>query len=101
MAGKVVINLATGLEDAERVTVAFLVGGAAVEQGKTVTMFLTKEAVRLALPGSGDAVAWDGWPPVTRLVQQYPVRGQGAGGGHQYRWRHGPPRDVRAGVAMV
>jgi hypothetical protein len=32
MAGKVVINLATGLEDAERVTVAFLVGGAAVER---------------------------------------------------------------------
>jgi hypothetical protein len=30
MANKVVINLATGLEDAERVTVAFLVGGAAV-----------------------------------------------------------------------
>ena len=30
---KVVITLATGLEDAERVTVAFLVGGAAVEQG--------------------------------------------------------------------
>ena len=26
---------------------------AAVEQGKTVTMFLTKEAVRLALPGYG------------------------------------------------
>jgi hypothetical protein len=30
---KAVINLATGLEDAERVTVAFLVGGAAVERG--------------------------------------------------------------------
>jgi hypothetical protein len=30
---KAVINLATGLEDAERVTVAFLVGGAAVEPG--------------------------------------------------------------------
>jgi predicted peroxiredoxin len=71
MADKVVINLATGLEDAERVTVAFLVGGAAVEQGKTVTMFLTKEAVRLALPGYGDAVACDGCPPVPRLVQQY------------------------------
>jgi hypothetical protein len=36
-------------------TVAFLVGGAAVEQGKTVTMFLTKEAVRLALPSLLDA----------------------------------------------
>jgi hypothetical protein len=29
---KAEINLATGFEDAERVTVAFLVGGAAVER---------------------------------------------------------------------
>lgn len=70
-ADKVVINLATGLEDAERVTVAFLVGGAAVEKGRTVTMFLTKEAVRLALPGYGNAVACDGCPPLARLAQQY------------------------------
>src|SRR4051794_21390839 len=44
---KVVINLATGLEDAERVTVAFLVGDAAAASGKQVATFLTKEAVRL------------------------------------------------------
>jgi predicted peroxiredoxin len=69
--GKVVINLATGMEDAERVTVAFLVGAAAVEQGKAVTMFLTKEAVRLALPGYGTGVACDGCPPLERLLQQY------------------------------
>jgi predicted peroxiredoxin len=68
---KVVINLATGLEDAERATVAFLVGGAAVEQGKQVTMFLTKEAVRLAMPGYAEAVACDGCPPLAKLVQQY------------------------------
>ncbi len=68
---KVVINLATGLEDAERVTVAFLVGGAAVEQGKQVTTFLTKEAVRLALPGFADAVACEGCPPLARLFGQY------------------------------
>jgi predicted peroxiredoxin len=68
---KVVINLSTGLEDAEKVTVAFLVGGAAVEQGKQVAMFLTKEAVRLALPGVADAVACDGCPPLSRLFQQY------------------------------
>ena len=74
--GKVVINLATGLEDTERVTVAFLVGGAAVEQGKQVAMFLTKEAVRLALPGVAEAVACDGCPPLSRLFQQY-----GEGGG--------------------
>jgi predicted peroxiredoxin len=69
--GKVVVNLATGLEDAERVTVAFLVAGAALEQGKRVAMFLTKEAVRLGLPGYGEAVACEGCPPLTRLLQQY------------------------------
>jgi predicted peroxiredoxin len=68
---KVVINLATGLEDAERVTVAFLVGGAAVEQGKQVAMFLTKEAVRLGQPGYSEAIACEGCPPLARLFQQY------------------------------
>jgi predicted peroxiredoxin len=73
--GKVVINLSTGLEDSERVTVAFLVGGAAAEQGKDVVMFLTKEAVRLGLPGYADAVACDGCPPLARLFQQYADNG--------------------------
>ena len=68
---KVVINLASGLDDGERVTVALLVGGAAVEQGKQVTMFLTKEAVRLALPGYGEAIACDGCPPIGRLLEQF------------------------------
>lgn len=69
--GKVVVNLATGLEDSERVTVAFLVGGAAAAAGKTVTMFLTKEAVRLALAGVAEGVACDGCPPLPTLVQQF------------------------------
>ena len=73
--GKVVINLATGLEDAERVTVAFLVGGAAASSGRDVTMFLTKEAVRLGLPGTADAVACDGCPPLARLFEQYAEAG--------------------------
>jgi predicted peroxiredoxin len=68
---KVVINLATAFEAAERVTVAFLVGGAAVTQGKQVAMFLTKEAVRLALPGTADAVACDGCPPLAKLFEEY------------------------------
>jgi len=68
---KVVINLATGLEDGERVTVAFLVAGAAAATGRQVAMFLTKEAVRLALPGHAQVVACDGCPPLARLAQQY------------------------------
>ena len=68
---KVVINLATGMEDAERVLVAFLVGGAALEQGKQVAMFLTKDAVRLGLPGQAEGVACEGCPPLERLFEQF------------------------------
>lgn len=75
MADKVLINLATGLEDSERVTVAFLVAGAALERGSDVAMFLTKEAVRLAEPGHAIGVACDGCPPIARLFEQF------AGGG--------------------
>ena len=71
MADKVVINLTSGLEDAERPTVAFLVGGAALEQGKNVIMFLTKDAVRLALEGEATGEACDGCPPLERLFEQY------------------------------
>jgi predicted peroxiredoxin len=73
--GKVVVNLATGLEDPERVTVAFLLAGAAVAQGKPTTMFLTKDAVRLALPGHAQGVACDGCPPLERLFEQYTTGG--------------------------
>jgi predicted peroxiredoxin len=69
--GRVVVNLSTGLEDAERVTVAFLVGGAAAQQGREVVMFLSKEAVRLALPGVAEGVACESCPPLGRLFEQY------------------------------
>jgi predicted peroxiredoxin len=68
---KVVVNLATGLEDPERVTVAFLIGGAAAKQGKDVVMFLTKDAVRLGLGGTAEGVACDGCPPLERLFADY------------------------------
>jgi predicted peroxiredoxin len=68
---RVLINLSTGLEDAERVTIAFLVAGAALQRGDQVAMWLTKEAVRLAIPGHAEAVACDGCPPLSRLFEQY------------------------------
>src|SRR4051794_24970602 len=71
MADKVLINLATGLEDSERVTVAFLVAGAALERGNEVAVFLTKEAVRLCEPGHAVAVACEGCPPLERVFAQF------------------------------
>ena len=69
--GKVVINLATGHEDADKVTIAFLVATAALGKGRNVVMFLTKEAVRLGLPGYAEAIESAGAPPVARLFAQY------------------------------
>lgn len=69
--GRAVVNLATGHEDADRVTVAFLVGTAGLAAGKDVVMFLTKEAVRLAVPGFADAIESAGAPPVAKLFEQF------------------------------
>ena len=71
MAGKVLINLATGLEDSERVTVAFLVATAALGHGEQVVIWTTKDAVRLGLPGEAQGVACEGCPPLERLFAQF------------------------------
>jgi predicted peroxiredoxin len=72
----VIINLMTGHEDADRVTVAFLVAVAALDKGKQVTMFLTKEAVRVGLPGYTDAIDESaGAPPVSQLFGQFAEKG--------------------------
>ena len=71
MADKVLVNLATGMEDGERVLVAFLVATAAQEQGKEVVVWATKDAVRLGLPGEMSGVVCKGCPPLERLAQQF------------------------------
>jgi hypothetical protein len=50
------------------VTVAFLVAGAALDKGREVAMFLTKDAVRLALPGHAS-----GFVPNARLAGATPM----------------------------
>jgi predicted peroxiredoxin len=71
MANKAVISLATGMEDPEKVTVAFLVAVGAAETGRETLMFLTKEAVRVALTGTAVGVACEGCPPLTDLLARY------------------------------
>jgi predicted peroxiredoxin len=75
MAGKAVISLTTGLEDAEKVTVAYLVAVGAAESGRPTLMFLTKEAVRLAMEGIAIGVACDGCPPLADLAKRYEAAG--------------------------
>jgi predicted peroxiredoxin len=68
---KALVNLATGMEDGERVLVAFLVATAALSQGKQVVIWATKEAVRLGLPGEAAGVVCKGCPPLERLFAQF------------------------------
>lgn len=75
MAGKAVISLATGMEDPEKVTVAFLVAVGAAETGHETLMFLTKEAVRVAVTGTAVGVACEGCPPLVDLVKRYEAAG--------------------------
>lgn len=75
MAGKAVVSLATGLEDSEKVTVAFLVAVGAAESGRPTLMFLTKEAVRLALVDVAVGVACDGCPTLPDLITRYEAAG--------------------------
>ena len=75
MAGKAVISLATGLEDPEKVTVAFLVAVGAAEAGRPTLMFLTKEAARLATDGIAVGTACDGCPPLADLAKRYEAAG--------------------------
>lgn len=72
---KAVVSLITGLEDPERVTVAFLVAVGAAEEGRPTLMFLTKEATRLALDGVAVGVACEGCPPLPDLLKRYEQAG--------------------------
>ena len=71
MSNKAAISLTTGLEDAERVTVALLVAVGAAENGRPTLMFLTKEAVRLAVAGVAVGTACDGCPSIPDLMGRY------------------------------
>jgi predicted peroxiredoxin len=75
MAGKAVVSLTTGLEDPEKVTIAHLVAVGAAETGRPTLMFLTKEAVRLAVEGVAVGVACEGCPPLADLVRRFVAAG--------------------------
>jgi predicted peroxiredoxin len=75
MKTKSVVSLATGLEDAEKVTVALLVAVGSAEAERPTLMFLTKEAVRLVVGDVARGTACQGCPPLEDLVRRYAEAG--------------------------
>jgi predicted peroxiredoxin len=75
MKSKAVISMTTGLEDPEKVTVAFLVALGAAEHGRSTLIFLTKEAVRLAMQGVAVGTACEGCPGLPELAKRFEAAG--------------------------
>ncbi len=73
--GKVLVGLTHGPEDPEDVLIAYLVGVEAVRAGKEALMFLTKEAVEVAVKGAVADIDVPGAPSVAGLHDEYVASG--------------------------
>jgi predicted peroxiredoxin len=73
--GRVIVGCTQGEEDSDRVLVAYLTAGAALDQGNQVVMWLTSEGVRLALRGYADRIRAGQEPPVDRVHAQFIDKG--------------------------
>lgn len=76
MPGKFCVSLTAAKDNADKATVAFVVANAAVASDKDVVVFLSTEAVRLAVKGYADDIAEEGFAPLRDLMTNF----AGAGG---------------------
>ena len=73
--GRVIVGCGSGEESPDKVVVAYLTAGAALDQGKDVVMWLSGDGVRLALQGYVDPLREDRDPPVKRVHDQFIEKG--------------------------
>ncbi|MBE0682310.1 MAG: DsrE family protein [Anaerolineales bacterium] len=71
MSGKLLINLTTAKDNADKTVVAFVIANAGVAAGQEVVIFLNVEAVRLATPGYADDILSEGFKPLKELLDSY------------------------------
>ncbi len=72
---KLLINLTTAQDNADKTTVAFVVANAGIAAGQEVAIFLNVEAVRLATPGYADAISSEGFKPLKELLAAFVENG--------------------------
>jgi predicted peroxiredoxin len=73
--GPIMIHASRGKEDAERASLALVVGNTALASGQAATLLLTLEGVRLATQGYAAGVQAQDFPPLGDLLQQFVSRG--------------------------
>ncbi len=75
MPGKFCVSLTHAKDDPDRATVAFVVANAAVGSEQETIVFLSTEAVRLAVKGNADDVAEPGFAPLRELMANFAAAG--------------------------
>jgi uncharacterized protein len=73
--GRVVVGCSHGEEEPDKVAVAYLTAGAALDKGKDVVMWLSSNGVRLGVRGYADPIRADKEPPIKRLHSQFIEKG--------------------------
>jgi len=76
MAGKLCVSITHAKNDADKATVGFVVANAAVASAQETLVFLSTEAVRLAVKGYADDIHEEGFAPIRELVANF-VKGGG------------------------
>jgi predicted peroxiredoxin len=72
---KVLVGLTHGAEEPENVLIAYLMGVEALRAGKQAAMWLTKDAVHVAIDGFVDGIDVPGAPSVADLHAEFVDRG--------------------------
>ncbi len=72
---KVLIGLTHAEDEPENVLIAYLMGVEALRAGKESVMWLTKDAVSIAIQGFADKIDVPGAPSITELHDEYVDRG--------------------------
>jgi uncharacterized protein len=76
MAGKLCVSITHAKNDADKATVGFVVANAAVASAQDTLVFLSTEAVRLAVKGYADDIHEEGFAPIRELLANF-VKGGG------------------------
>jgi uncharacterized protein len=72
---KLLINCTHGREDAERATLAFVVGNVAASADQEVVILLTIDGVWNVTKGYADEIHKEGFQPLKEIIQSYLTNG--------------------------
>ena len=75
MAGKICVSITHAKDDADKATVGFVVANASVASAQDTLVFLSTEAVRLAVRGYADDIREEGFAPLKELVSNFVTAG--------------------------